>query len=514
MPKGINIIKRKEDGSILTKITNGSIIVGTFTKPDIAGVVHKAWFQNGSKSTQSFIDDIQRMVLQWLMRYGFTVSISHTIVPKKIHNNLRKIIETVRIETLSMITQYENDPYVMTAEAFEINLQKKLEAIITDVQEVLVKSLSPDNGIYITTTSGSSGAGVNVAQIIGCVGQVIDDESKRIQLKFNGRSFPTFYKHDNSAFARGFCHNSFVSGLSPVEYFYQAIAGRDGNINTAIKTADTGYVQRKLIKMMEDIRVEYDGTVRNANGKIIQCVYGDNSVNTEKQIEQKIGLMSAGNATIREKYLYSTTELKKLTDTKYTDEINETLYKKLIAMRDQMRRIQRLTNLSAVVFRESFMMPVDIQQYVNNITNRAERKKKGIVDPYYVLLHIRNMYTNHKIMKYNKTSVIKRLDEKHAKLLLKFYLYDILVPKKCTHLYQLTTVEFDEIEQYFTKSMGLAKVEGGEMCGLVGAQSIGEPVTQTNLKSFHKAGLVKLFHLVYLESKNYPVFHVISKHPP
>ena len=259
------------------------------------------------------------------------------------------------------------------------------------------------------------------------------------------------------------------------------------------------YIQRKLIKIMEDIKVEYDGTVRNANDKLIQCVYGDNSINTEKQIEQKIELMAANNATVREKYTYTKDELTDLKtkykiNDKYTTDLNESLYKKLIDMRDKMRHIQRVISISSAGFQELYMMPVDIRDLITNITNREDRQNTEIVDPYYVLARIKDMYSGSysKYIKYNdKKSVIKKADEQKIKLLLKFYLYDVLAPKKCTHLHKLSTDEFDEIIEYFRKTILLAKVEGGEMCGFVGAQSIGEPVTQTNLKSFHKSGTGK-----------------------
>ena len=258
----------------------------------------------------------------------------------------------------------------------------------------------------------------------------------------------------------------------------------------------TGYIQRKLIKILEDIKVEYDGTVRNANDKLIQCVYGDNGINTEKQIEQKIGLMSANNATIREKYIYSKNELASLkkTNTKYTTDLNEALYTKMIMMRDHMRQIQKAISTSAASFRELYMMPVDINQYLTNITNRADRKTNEIVDPHYVLSKIKDMYsgTYSKIMKYSpQKSVIKKNDEQRIKLLFKFYLYDVLAPKRCTNVYKLSKDEFDELVDYFARTIILAKVEGGEMVGFIGAQSIGEPVTQTNLKSFHKSGTGK-----------------------
>lgn len=261
----------------------------------------------------------------------------------------------------------------------------------------------------------------------------------------------------------------------------------------------TGYIQRKLIKMLEDIKVEYDGTVRNANDKLIQCVYGDNGINTENQIDQKIGLMGANNKAIRDKYCYTDEEINDLVenygmDEKYTPKLNDALYRKLLAMRDRMRQIQRVVNVSSAAFKEIYKVPVDINQFIMNITNRDGRKNDNIVDPYYVLARIKDMYSGSysKIMKYNnEKSVIKKNDEQRIKLLFKFYLYDVLVPKKCTHVHKLSKDEFDEIIEYFRKTILLAKVEGGEMVGFVGAQSIGEPVTQTNLKSFHKSGTGK-----------------------
>ena len=127
-----------------------------------------------------------------------------------------------------------------------------------------------------------------------------------------------------------------------------------------VKDCDlTGYIQRKLIKFLEDIKVEYDGTVRNANDKIIQYVYGDNGVNTEKQIEQTIDLISENNKNVRQKYTYSSEELSELKkkyspDTKYTMDLNETLYKKLVSMRDQIRNIQKAINISMAAFKDSY----------------------------------------------------------------------------------------------------------------------------------------------------------------
>ena len=231
IPKGINIDK----GDM--RIYNGLIKSGTLNKGEIGSIIQKIWFQYGSKETQNFIDDLQRMILQFLMRQGYTIGIKDTIVPDSVYKSVYQIIETNRKQTLGSITEYENDPYVMSSEAFEANTQKTLQAMQSDVQKVIMKEFSTKSGIYIAIISGSSGADMNAGQIIGCIGQVIV-EGKRIQKRFNNRTLPTFHQHDDGAFARGFCANSFTSGLNPMEFFFHVMSGREGIINTAIKTAD------------------------------------------------------------------------------------------------------------------------------------------------------------------------------------------------------------------------------------------------------------------------------------
>ena len=237
IPKGINIVKKKDDGDFLLKIRNGLLTHGIMAKPYIAEIIQKTWYQYGSKKTKNFIDDLQHMILQYLMIHGYTVGIKDTVVPKKVHQTVYKTIETKRKEALTAITEYENDPYIMTGEAFETNLQATLQASQSEIIKTVMNSFTTDNGIFICISSGSSGADMNAGQIIGCIGQVIV-EGKRIQKRFNNRTLPTFYQHDDSAFARGYCANSFISGLNPMEFFFQVMAGREGIINTAIKTAD------------------------------------------------------------------------------------------------------------------------------------------------------------------------------------------------------------------------------------------------------------------------------------
>lgn len=238
IPKGINVIKKKDAENYAIRIHNGVLTHGTLGKSEISSIIQKTWFQYGSNETKNFIDNLQRMMLQFLMRNGFTVGIGDAIVPDKVHREIYKIIETKRKEALGSITEYENDPYIMTSNAFEQTMTNTLkDALQNEVQKLIMANFNNMSGIYNCISSGSSGAEMNAGQIIGCIGQVIV-ESKRIQPKFNNRTLPTFHQYDTSPFAKGFVRNCFLSGLDPMEFFFQVMAGREGMINTAIKTAD------------------------------------------------------------------------------------------------------------------------------------------------------------------------------------------------------------------------------------------------------------------------------------
>lgn len=102
--------------------------------------------------------------------------------------------------------------------------------------------------------------------------------------------------------AKGFVKNSFYSGLTPTEFFFHTMGGREGLIDTAVKTAETGYIQRRLIKAMEDIMVRYDGTVRNSLGEVIQFCYGEDGLNAQFVEHQKLDLMSLTNEEFAGRY--------------------------------------------------------------------------------------------------------------------------------------------------------------------------------------------------------------------
>ena len=137
--------------------------------------------------------------------------------------------------------------------------------------------------------AGSKGSPINIAQMISCLGQQNVD-GKRIPYGFEDRTLPHYTKFDDSPEARGFVESSFIQGLTPEEVYFHAMGGRVGLIDTAVKTSQTGYIQRRLIKAQEDGKVHYDMTVRNNKGKILQFSYGDDNIDPIKVENQSVPL--------------------------------------------------------------------------------------------------------------------------------------------------------------------------------------------------------------------------------
>ena len=130
-------------------------------------------------------------------------------------------------------------------------------------------------------SSGARGTLLNLAQMAGCIGQQAM-RGKRIEKGFKGRTLSCFRKGDLSSEARGFIKGNFRGGLNPAEFFFQSMVGRDSLMDTALRTPKSGYLYRRLANAMQDLKVEYDNTVRDASGKIVQFEYGEDKVGVSR----------------------------------------------------------------------------------------------------------------------------------------------------------------------------------------------------------------------------------------
>jgi DNA-directed RNA polymerase II subunit RPB1 len=149
------------------------------------------------------------------------------------------------------------------------------------MQKIVMDKVAPSvNSIYRMISAKSKGSETNLTQIMCCLGNQNVD-GRRLPLGFSRRTLPHFCKDDHSAEARGFVHSSFYAGLKPHEFFFHSMAGREGLSDTAIKTSKTGYIQRKLVKALEDISVKYDGSVRDSSDNLLSLRYGEDGFSSE-----------------------------------------------------------------------------------------------------------------------------------------------------------------------------------------------------------------------------------------
>ena len=213
---------------------------------------------------------------------------------------------------------------------------------------------------------------------------------KRIPYGFENRTLPHFTKFDDSPSARGFVESSFISGLTPEELFFHAMGGRVGLIDTAVKTSQTGYIQRRLIKGLEDLKVEYDMTVRNNKRKIIQYSYGDDGVDPVKVENQILPLI---HMSLEEIYAHFHMPSDNLTDTVFTTSYTKGAINRMAKQIDRVNdickyyidyMIDKREDIIKYIFNnhDSKMvhLPVAFSYIINNIQGQLQININSMVD--------------------------------------------------------------------------------------------------------------------------------------
>ena len=272
----------------IVKIVKGVLVEGAFNKT-IVGPSHTSLIQHiykyySKEESMNFVDNIQIITNAWMLQSGFSIGIRDCIMTEKMDNDyIDKTINSYFVEakTVEQTTQNEK-----IKEAKITGILNKARDLGTRIAK---ESLDPDNNFLKTIISGTKGDYFNLAQITGLLGQQ-NVAGERVNLVFNKgrRSLPHYskdIKNIKKQFeSRGFIRSSLLKGLNPQEFFFHAMSGREGVINTALSTANSGYIQRRMIKILEDVQVRYDGTVRNSSGSILQWAYGEDGLDRSETI--------------------------------------------------------------------------------------------------------------------------------------------------------------------------------------------------------------------------------------
>lgn len=291
--KAYNGIKNKkefDENDAFVTIRNSKLISGQVGKNTMgsskSGLLYYICKQYSNSKGAEIMSRFSKLSAKYIESIGITFGLrdvtpdSHT---EKYNNKLfaDKINETRKV--VEKYTKKEcNADFKVDLSNISIEEKAELEAEVTEVLNkardeagsFLLDHLSPKNNALTMAVSGAKGSSLNICQMIATVGQQIVS-GKRVQNGFLNRTLPHFVEHELSPESRGFVQNSFYTGLKPTEFFFHTMAGREGLIDTAVKTADTGYMQRRLMKVMEDLVVEYDYSVRNSDKKLVQFFYGE-----------------------------------------------------------------------------------------------------------------------------------------------------------------------------------------------------------------------------------------------
>lgn len=289
-------------------IINGGVIKQGILDGDVfdKALIHILYNDFTPEMTVDFIDSLQAVVAAYLQNAGFSVGISDIIADADTLSmisttsmELKKKLESLQLQVHMGL--FDNPSGRTNQEEFESRVFQTLDKARDEAGKTGLRSLAANNRMVNMVKCGSKGSDTNIAQMIALLGQQ-SSEGKRIAYGFQDRTLPHFKRYDDGADARGFIESSFVKGLNPAEFFFHAMTGRDGLIDTAVKTADSGYMQRKLVKTMEDLVTYHDGSVRDAGGLIVQYAYGDDGTSATKIENQPIALGKMSDTEIRDKF--------------------------------------------------------------------------------------------------------------------------------------------------------------------------------------------------------------------
>ena len=482
-----NIAKHNNEINIV-EIISGIIQKGTFDKnlftKTSKGLIHTIYNDLGDIRANNFIYDLQKIVSYILLIEGFSVGISDMIADQTTNDKIKSIINNRKIEIDEIMQEvhldiFEGIPGQNKNEFFESKVNSLLNKTIKETGQVGLENLDSENRATYMVNSGSKGKLTNIAQMISCLGQQNVD-GKRIPHTTNDRTLPHYYKYDDSAESRGFVENSFISGQTPQEFFFHAMGGREGLIDTAVKTSTTGYVQRQLIKSMEDLKVSYDYSVRTANGSIVQFIYGEDGMDATFIESQSLFLTKLSMDDIIDKFKFSK-------DTKWSSLMKPHIYEKLKKIDDFQDKLDenflKILNhreyLINVIFNgnpeNNINYPANIQRIVENTIK--PKKTKSNISPLEILKGNSKLIKKCYVNKTFKNNTILEI------------LVDIHLNPKVLLSHNINKEEYSTIVSIIEEKYNSAKISPGEMVGALAAQSIGEPATQMTLNTFHFAGV-------------------------
>ncbi|GAB6021132.1 DNA-directed RNA polymerase II subunit RPB1 [Chamberlinius hualienensis] len=489
-------------GDTKVLVEHGELICGILCKKTLGtsagSLLHIVFLELGWEVAGHFYWHIQTVVNNWLLLEGHTIGIGDTIADRQTYDDIQETIRKAKQDVIEVIEKAHNDELEPTpGNTLRQTFENQVNRILNDARDKTgssaQKSLSEFNNFKAMVVSGAKGSKINISQVIACVGQQ-NVEGKRIPFGFSKRTLPHFIKDDYGPESRGFVENSYLAGLTPSEFYFHAMGGREGLIDTAVKTAETGYIQRRLIKAMESVMVAYDGTVRNSVGQLIQLRYGEDGLDGGAVELQALPTLKPSNKAFEKKFRFDVSNERSLRKL-----FNEDIVKELIGsaqvvaeLEKEWETLRRDRDILRSVFpkgENKVVLPGNLQRMIWNAQKIFHINIRAPTDlsPLKVLEGVRDL-SKRIIIVPGEDNLSKQANE-NATLLFNCLLRSTLCTRRVADEYHMTCESFEwvlgEIEARFNQ----AQAQPGEMVGALAAQSLGEPATQMTLNTFHYAGV-------------------------
>jgi DNA-directed RNA polymerase III subunit RPC1 len=435
----------------------------------MCGVMDKSTIGSGKKDNVFYImlrdfgpavaaegmNRLSKLSARWFTNMGFSIGITDVYPSESLNRSKNELVEKAYAECDEVIAKFKAGKLEKMPGCDELQtMESSLSGILTKVRQQAgdecIAQLSKYNAPLIMATSGSKGSSINVSQMVALVGQQIIN-SERIQDGFQDRTLPHFQKHARQPPSKGFVRNSFFSSLTPTEFFFHAMSGREGLIDTAVKTAETGYMSRRLMKSLEDLSSKYDDTIRTSSASIVQFQYGDDKLDPV-DMEGKAKPVHFDRTFIHaESTTYDNNDRSLL-----PSEIMEVCEEMLSKERAKLERKDLLDGELGYMDRSDHGIDQleSARDFLESIQNYVQTKADRLI---------------------SRVGDSDPSDDRSRKGL-----------DHTGKLSERTLRAF--ITSCLTKYKK-AQVEPGHAVGAVAAQSIGEPGTQMTLKTFHFAGV-------------------------
>ncbi|KAF1358528.1 beta and beta-prime subunits of DNA dependent RNA-polymerase [Lizonia empirigonia] len=454
-------------------IRNSEVMCGCMDKATVGdgkkdSVFYVMMRDFGPQHAVQGMNRLSKLSARWLTNNGFSLGISDVTPGEKLMQKKQALVVEAYKQCDKIISDFQEgklqrDPGCDEEKTMENRIGGILSNVRQAAGEICFEELSRWNSPLLMAKCGSKGSNLNVSQMVASVGQQMIGGA-RVADGFHHRTLPHFPKAARQPAAKGFVSNSFFSGLTPSEFIFHAMSGREGLVDTAVKTAETGYMSRRLMKSLEDLSASYDETVRNSSGTVVQFQYGDDNLDPV-DMEGK-----AKPVHFDRTFSHAVTSTWNNDEpTLVPKEIREHVHARMNTERNKYPRYA-LDGVTRLAFDDNSDSGIDQKESMRDFLDTVED---------YVGKKATKLETT--LLYLGVAEPSQSLEKLSTEVAEKYSLADGIA--------KISQTALDTFIDLCLTKYHRSRVQPGHAVGAIGAQSIGEPGTQMTLKTFHFAGV-------------------------